>query len=226
MARWSWSAAVRRGNLLNLEAFTESIKGAGAAGAHVDIGDGRFFPGFGIGTDVAAEIAGATTLPVELHVQVQDADRLVQTFLEVGCASITLPVECLIHGHRAFTLIREAGIEAGVAIGPATPLTALEYLLPSVDRVLLVTRDQNGDSGPLPPSAFERVKIVRENVNYHKHRVAIAIEGATESRDIAQLISHGADHVVVGDPKLLRGDDPTAALNDFVEEVNAYTYVA
>lgn len=226
MAQWSWSAAVRSGNVLNLGGFVEAAKEAGGGGAHVDVGDGRFYPGFGVGTDVAAALAQAGTVPVDLHVQVADADGQVGSLLELGCASVTVHVECLTHAHRALAAIREAGIQAGLAIGPGTPLTALEYLLPSVDRVLLVARDPGASAGALPAAAFERVRIMRENADYHNRKVVIEVEGATDAREIAQLIGHGAHRIVIDDPQLLRGEDVAVRLKDFVEEIAAQAYVA
>lgn len=224
MARWEWSVAVQQGDLLNLRSLVEAVHEAGGTAAHADVGDGRYARGFELGTDVAAALAEA--FPVDLHARIAEVDGFVARLLETGCASITLHVECLTHAHRALSIIREAGVEAGLAIGPATPLTALEYLLPSVRRVLLVAREPNESKGPLSASAFERVKIMRENIDYHSRNVLIEVEGATDARDFAQLIAHGADRIVIDDPELLRCSDVTAALTDFIEEIRAQEYVA
>lgn len=225
LANWSWSVAVRYTDLNNLGTVLERCRAAGAVAGHFDVGDGRYLRSFGLGLDIVRSVVAARTLPADLHLQAHDADDLVPSLIDAGCASITIQVECLTHSHRAMALIRNAGIEAGLAIGSTTPLTAVEHLLPSVDRVLLVARDPDSKAGLLPPSAFERVKILRDNLNYHSRKIRLEVEGATEPRDIAQLTRLGADRIVLSNAELLKEADLGASLGEFVKTVHAQSKV-
>lgn len=225
MNTFAWSVALCNADLGRLDSFFETVSRApGAAAIHVDLGDGRFAPEFGGGTVLTAA-AGIATLPLDVHAQVRDADAAIGALLKLECASITLPIETLTHAHRALAAIRAAGRQPGLALAPATPLTSLEYLLGSVDRILLLARDPGERRAPLRPAIFERVKIMRENLDYHGRKVLIEVEGVSDARDIAALLTYGANRIVIDDADLIRRPDFIEAIADLTEEVHAQRFV-
>ncbi len=225
MTKTTWAAAIRHGRILSLGPFLADLRAAGVRAAHFDVFDGRFAAGFGLGTDLVKAAIECDGPGVDLHLQAAEADRLVPQLLGLGCESIALHVETLAHANRAFQTIRDAGTKAVVAISPATPLTALEHLLGAVDRILILAREPGQTTGALAPAVFERIKILKENVDYHSRRIELEVEGATLLRDVAQLIAHGANRIVIENPALLAAGDLGAAMRDFQEQVDAERYV-
>ena len=107
----------------------------------------------------------------------------------------------------------------GIAINPATPLTKLEYLFPQVDRVLLLAQEPGAELQETPGAVFERVKILRQSLDYHERGVKLQVEGICGSADTARLLELGADIVVLDMPELFASDDLAGGLMAFMEEV-------
>ncbi|HEB85060.1 MAG TPA: ribulose-phosphate 3-epimerase, partial [Bacteroidetes bacterium] len=113
---------------------------AGAHGLHADVMDGRFVPPITYGADVVAAVIRATGAVVDAHLMVADPERQIDAFAEAGVSGLTVHVEATPHLHRVLTRIRQAGLEAGVALNPATPVTeTLRYTVELLDRVLIMT---------------------------------------------------------------------------------------
>ncbi len=107
----------------------------------------------------------------------------------------------------------------GIAVNPATPLTTLEYLFPHVDRVLLLAQEPGADSHETPGAVFERVKILRQSLDYHERGLKLQVEGICGSADTARLLELGADIVVLDMPELFATEDLAGSLTTFMEEV-------
>ncbi len=226
MGRVEWSAPVRCANFARLEDDLRAFEEAGCAELHFDVRDGAFAPGFGLGFEVLAAAKAASKLPCDAHLMVTRPERYVGTFAEAGCASLTVHVEATLHAPRTLDLIRDSGMAPGIAVYPATPLAKLEYLLPHVDRVLLLAQEPGAGPRQTPGAAFERVKILRQSVDYHERGVKLQVEGACDSADTARLIEAGADVVVLDVPELFTGDDLAGSLTSFMEEVEKARKVA
>lgn len=219
MSRPEWSAAVRCADLGNLAPGLRAFEEAGCSELHFDVRDGAFAPGFGLGFEVLAAAKAASKLPCDAHLLVTRPERYVEAFSEAGCASLTVHVEAGLHAPHTLDLIRELGMTPGIALYPATPLTKLEYLLPHVDRVLLLAREPGAELQQTTGAAFERVKILRQSLDYHERGVKLQVEGASGSADTARLIELGADIVVLDAPELFTGHDLAGSLTSFMEEV-------
>ncbi len=226
MGRVEWSAPVRCANFARLEVDLRAFEEAGCTELHFDVRDGAFAPGFGLGFEVLAAAKATSKLPCDAHLMVTRPERYVETFAEAGCASLTVHVEATLHAPRTHDLIRDFGMAPGIAVFPATPLAKLEYLLPHVDRVLLLAREPGTEPRQTPGAAFERVKILRQSLDYHERDVKLQVEGACDSADTARLIEAGADVVVLDVPELFTGDDLAGSLTSFMEEVEKARKVA
>jgi ribulose-phosphate 3-epimerase len=164
----TYAASVMCANLLRLEDDLKALEEAGCHELHFDIMDGVFVPNITLGFDLIKAVHKASSLPCSAHLMIVRPERYVQRFVEAGCASVTVHVEATLHAQRLLTQIREAGASPGIAINPATPLTKLEYLLDYVDRVLVMTVDPGYAGQKIIPNAFERVRILRENIRHRK----------------------------------------------------------
>ncbi len=226
MSRPEWSAAVRCADLGNLAAGLRAFEQAGCNELHFDVRDGAFAPGFGLGFEVLAAAKAASMLPCAVHLMVMRPERYVEAFAEAGCTSLMVHVEASLHAPHTLDLIRELGMSPGIAVNPATPLTKLEYLLPHVDRVLLLTQEPGAEPQQTPGAAFERVKILRQSLDYYERGLKLQVEGASGSADTARLIELGADRVVLDAPELFAGDDLAGSLTSFMEEVEKIRKIA
>lgn len=222
----TWSIALNRADPLALAEAACAAEGADCAELHIDVMDGGFVPNFGLSSEVIAAITKTSKLPCDVHLAVERPERHVKRFAEAGCAGITVHVESPGHVHRTLQSIRDLGVSPGIAINPASPLTRLEYVVQLVDRVLVLTQEPGSRSEQTSGAAFERVKILRENLDYHERRVNIQVEGVHSATDAARLIEHGADIVVLDNPALHRSEDSLSALRAFIGEAEAARNVA
>lgn len=221
MSKPEWSASVRCADLGHLDAELYAFEEAGCSELHFDVRDGRFAPGFGLGLELLAAAKGCSKLPCDVHLMAAEPARHVEAFAKAGCASLTVHVEACLHAPRTLERIRELEMASGIAIQPATPLLKLEYLLPFADRVLLLTQEPGNESSTTPGVAFERVRILRENLEYHGYRAKIQVEGGIGALDAARLIKEGADSVVLDSPEGFAGDDTLNDLKTFIRRVEA-----
>lgn len=227
MPKTEWSAAVARCDLTRLAEQVSALEAGGCRELHVDIADGAFVPAFALGDETIAAIASASGLPIAAHLMVERPERHIARLAALGCANVTVHLETLLHAHRTLQEIQEAGLSAGIAINPATPLTKLQYLLPHVDRVLVLARDIEPEPrGEVPGAAFERVRILRENLSYTENRAALQVQGPLDARSAAQMIEHGATAIVIDTAEAFGAEDLAAGLREFIEDVEAFRNVA
>src|SRR5215211_8827272 len=116
----------------------EEVRAVDAAGAdmiHFDVMDGHFVPNITIGPPVLKSLAKISKLPIDVHLMIENPDRYVEAFVEAGAASVTIHVEAAVDLHRVVHLIKSLGALAGVALNPATPVSALDEIAADVDYV-------------------------------------------------------------------------------------------
>ena len=194
-------------NLARLEEDLQALEAAGADELHFDIMDGLFVPNYTLGFDLIKAAKRSCALPCSAHLMILRPERYIQRFAEAGCDIITVHVEACTHTDSILHQIRSAGAQAGIAINPATPLTALEYLLPLVDRVLIMTVDPGYAGQAIIPSAFERTRILRDSIHYHEHRTQIEVDGNINIENAARLANAGAEIFVLGTSSIFNGPE-------------------
>jgi len=215
------STAVMCADLGRLEEDIKILEAAGADELHFDIMDGVFVPNYTLGFDFIKMAKRLSDLPCSAHLMIIEPERYIQRFAEAGCHSITVHVEACVHANRVLNQIRDLGVSPGIAINPATPLTKLEYLLPLVDRVVVMTVDPGYAGQTIIPTAFERVRILHENIAYHQYKACIEVDGNINVTNAARLARFGAEIFVLGTSSIFKGPgtDLTLALPEFREAV-------
>jgi ribulose-phosphate 3-epimerase len=210
----TFSASVRRFNSANLGAALRELESAGLAELKLDVADGSFVPEFGLSFDAIETVGRLSALPRHAHLQTEGPERFVETMQRLGCAAVTVPIEACLHAHRTLARIRDLGMAAGVSIQPGSALTKLEYMLGMVDHVVVPVRDAGVPS--VPAAAFDRVRILRENLDYHESKAILHIEGRLDVADAARLAALGASRIVIDREEVLH---TSATLRDFMDAV-------
>ncbi len=212
-----FSVSVRCLPLARLGACLREAESGGAVEWKIDVCDGTFAPGFALGFETLEAIRDASPLPIHVHALIERPERYISEFARLGCKALTVPIEACTHAHRMFAQIREAGIQAGASINPGTALTKLEYVLPMLDRVVLPVTETG--AAEVPRAAFERVRILRENLDYHRTGASVCVEGGLGAIDAARLVASGANHVVIDRLDMLRIEPLDASIRSYIGEV-------
>jgi len=197
-------------------ALGEAIARAERGGAdliHVDVMDGHFVPNITIGPPVVKSLRRVATLPLDVHLMIEDPDRYVEAFVAAGAASLTVHAEAVVHLHRTVHFIKSLGAKAGVALNPATPVSALEQIAGDVDYVLVMTVNPGFGGQTFIPRSESKVRAVRELLRREGSTAPIEVDGGIDVHTAPGIVAAGADILVAGNA-IFGSPDPERAIRD------------
>ncbi len=186
--------------------LADEVRRAQAGGAelvHFDAMDNQFVPNLTIGPVVAASLVQAIDLPVDAHLMVESPDNLIPPFIEAGVASISVQPEAVTHLHRTLTMIRDGGCEAGVALNPTTPPEFIEWALPYLDYILVMTVNPGFGGQSFIPEMADKVRRLREMTD-----LPVQVDGGITAETAPIMVEAGA-RVVVAGSAVYKGDPAT-----------------
>ncbi len=192
-------------DLCNLERAIQEFEAVGVDLLHVDVIDAQFSPCMPIGIETVAQLRRKTKLPFDVHLMVKDNEFFVREFTPIGAQRLCFHVESAFHIDRILNLIREQGILAGVALMPATPLCALDYIVEQLDFVtlsLISPGFANSKSGAQVPYAVRKVADCRRYLDERGRAIPIQVDGRVSFATIPGLVAAGADILVAGSTSL------------------------
>lgn len=181
--------------------LAEEVKAVEAAGAdwvHVDVMDGRFVPNITIGPVVVTAVRKATKLPLDVHLMIVEPEKYIDDFVKAGADILTVHAETCPHLHRTLQQIKAAGARPSVVINPATPLSAIEEILPDVHMVLLMSVNPGFGGQSFIPQVKEKIRNLRAMIDERKLEVHIEVDGGINRHNAKQVAEAGATVLVAG----------------------------
>lgn len=180
----------------------EEVREAEQAGAdfiHVDVMDGHFVPNLTLGPLVVQAIRPVTGLPLDVHLMIENPDAYIPAFAKAGADYLTVHAEACPHLHRTLGFIRENGVKPGVVLNPATPLSAIEYVLDQVEMVLLMTVNPGFGGQKYIPAVTAKIKALRELLDARGlASVLIEVDGGVNAETARMVAEAGAQVLVAG----------------------------
>lgn len=179
----------------------EEIRAVEAGGAdyiHVDVMDGHFVPNITIGPLVVDAVRKITNLPLDVHLMISNPELYIPEFARAGADIIVIHAEATVHLHRAVQLIKSFGKKAGVALNPATSLSALDYVLSDLDLVLLMTVNPGFGGQSFIDACVPKIQSLRGMLDRHGLETELEVDGGVKTDNIDRIAHAGADVFVAG----------------------------
>ena len=190
---------------------------AGADRIHIDVMDGHFVPNIAIGAPIVQSLRRVTSLPLETHLMISNADFFLDEFAEAGSDSFLVHWEGNNNLHRTVQRIRALGKRAGVVINPATPAAVLEEILPDVDQVLVMTVNPGFGHQRFLPSTLSKIGRVSQMIEQMNPECELEVDGGIDEATASMAVAAGANVLVAGTSVFGTGKDVLAAMESLRE---------
>ena len=184
---------------------------------HVDVMDGHFVPEITIGPGVLDAIGKYLTEEnpsqrLDVHLMIENPELQVEKFVLAGADIITVHAEATSHLHRMITRIKEFDVMAGVALNPATPLSAVEEVLDELDLLLIMSVNPGYGGQKFIPSILSKIKRASDLLREKNHHAVLEVDGGVNLQNIPLLIKGGAELIVAGSS--IFDSDPAKSLEE------------
>jgi ribulose-phosphate 3-epimerase len=176
----------------------QAVTAAGADWIHVDVMDGRFVPPITIGPLVVAAIRAATHLPLDVHLMIEGPERQIAEFVRAGASGLTVHVEACADAPAVLHAIREAGVRAGLALNPPTPLARARPYLEQIDLLLVMSVTPGWGGQAFLDGSLAKLAAARRLRSEAGARFLIEVDGGIKPDNAAAAVASGADVVVAG----------------------------
>jgi ribulose-phosphate 3-epimerase len=209
-------------NFARLGEAVEMAEAAGADLVHVDIMDGHFVPNLTLGPQVVSSLKKMTSLPLDVHLMVENPGFFIPLFAEAGADWISIHVEASHHLHRDVSLIRELKKKVGLALNPATPIHLMNEIIKEVDYVLVMSVDPGFGGQKFVEATHQKIKNLKNWTNGQKLNIAIEVDGGVNLENMESLIKDGAEILVAGAAIYGQADPPRviAQMREIIHRYN------
>ena len=176
----------------------KSVEEAGADWIHVDVMDGHFVPNITIGPLVVEAARRVTSLPIDVHLMIENPDRYIKDFAKAGADLISVQVEACVHLNRTIQMIKESGLRAGAVLNPSTPLSSIEWIMEDVDFIMIMSVNPGFCGQDFIPNSLDKVGALRRIIRDRGLATLIEIDGGVNEKTIKNLSDAGVDVFVAG----------------------------
>src|SRR5690606_276847 len=198
-------------DFLALGQAAQMINDSQADWFHLDVMDGRFVPNISFGLPVIAAFKRAARKTLDVHLMIVEPEKYVQDFAQAGADNLTVHIEACPHLHRVIQMIKSAGMKAGVAINPHTPIHLLQDVIADIDLVCLLSVNPGFGGQQLIPYTLKKISLLKELILQQNSSALIEIDGGVTVDNAGAIIQAGADVLVAGNT-VFGAPDPKAMI--------------
>ncbi len=188
-----------------------AVSEAGADYLHVDVMDGHFVPNITVGPAVVKALKPYSDKPFDVHLMISPVDSFIGAFADAGADIITVHSEAGPHLHRTLQVIKSRGLKAGVSLNPGTPIDAVDYVLDTVDLVLVMSVNPGFGGQSFIAATIDKIEALRRKISATGHPIEIEVDGGINAETAALAVAAGADVLVAGTAVFRGGPEAYAA---------------
>jgi ribulose-phosphate 3-epimerase len=185
---------------------------AGADYIHVDVMDGQFVPPITIGSVVVAAIRPCTDVPLDVHLMIESPERQLEQFAKAGAAIITVHAEVCPDLRQEVRAIKALGVKAGVSVNPATPIDIIDYILPELDLVLVMSVNPGYAGQQFMEDVVDKIALVREILDQRGLAAELEVDGGITADTAPKAVAAGARVLVAGSAIFNKKENVTQAM--------------
>lgn len=182
----------------NLGRDIKDIDQCGADMIHIDVMDGMFVPNISFGVPIIKAIRPITKLPFDVHLMIEEPSRYIKDFVDAGADIITVHFEADKHIDRTVNYIKSMGKKAAVALNPATRVENLEYILPNLDMVLIMSVNPGFGGQKYIDYCYDKLRSLKKLSNKYNKNMMIEVDGGIGTQNIKKIVDCGANVIVAG----------------------------